>query len=121
MVSTPQKVNAKFYISDTTRDQQPKAINKILIHNTDVTRRTRFHDDESKIKINHEYRKGQAIYNLIATWNNANPKLRFAGNHWSLKNMLRSEINNDLKPCTTRNCFNCTLDRIRNYQNYMNR
>ena len=73
------------YISDTTKDQQPKSIHKILFHNTDVTRRTRFHDDESKIKINHEYRKGQAIYNLITIWNNANPKLRFAGNHWSLK------------------------------------
>ena len=107
------------YISDTTRDQQPKAIHKILFHNTDVTRKTRFHDDESKIKINHEYRKGQAIYNLITIWNNANPKLRFAGNHWSLKNMLRTEINSEMKPCTIRNCFTCTLDRKRNYQNYM--
>ena len=61
------------YISDTTKDQQPKAIQKILFHNTDVTKQTRFHDDESKIKINHEYRKGQAIYNLITIWNNATP------------------------------------------------
>ena len=107
------------YISDTTKDQQPKAIHKILFHNADVTRETRFHDDESKIKINHEYRKGQAIYNLITIWNNANPKLRFASNHWSLKNMLRTEINSEMKPCTIRNCFTCTLDRKRNYQNYM--
>jgi len=40
------------YISDTTKDQQPKAIHKILFHNADVTRKTRFHDDESKLKIN---------------------------------------------------------------------
>ena len=77
------------YISDTTKDQQPKAIHKILFHNTDVTRPLRFHDDKSKIKFNHKYRKGQAIYNLITTWNNANPKLQFAGNHWSLKKHVK--------------------------------
>ena len=36
-----------------------------------------------------QYRKGQAIYNLITIWNNANPKLQFAGNHWSLKKHVK--------------------------------
>ena len=35
--------------------------------------------------------------------------------------MARSEINSEMKPCTIRSCFNCILDRKRNYQNYMNK
>ena len=107
------------YISDTTKDLQPKAIRKILFQNAEITRNTRLYDDESKIKINHEYKKGQAIYNLINVWNNGRSKFRFAGNMWSLKNMIRDEINNELKPCTTKDCYICQLDHWRKYEYYM--
>ena len=107
------------YISDTTKDLQPKAIRKILFQNAEITRNTRLYDDESKIKINHEYKKGQAIYNLINVWNNGRSKFRFAGNIWSLKNMIRDEINNELKPCTTKDCYICQLDHWKKYENYM--
>ena len=107
------------HISDTTKDQQPKAIHNILFQKTAITRYTRLYDDESKIKINHEYRKGQAIYNLLDTWNNAKSDLRMAGNLFSLKKMIRNEFIHKIKPCLNKNCYICQLDKWKNYEKYM--
>ena len=107
------------YISDTTKDQQPKAIHDILFQNTAITRHTRLHDDESKIKINHEYRKGEVIYNLLDVWNNVNFDARMAGNLFSLKKMIRNEFIEAIKPCSNKNCYICQLDKWKNYQKYM--
>ena len=107
------------HISDTTKDQQPKAIHNILFQKTAITRYTRLYDDESKIKINHEYRKGQAIYNLLDTWNNAKSDLRMAGNLFSLKKMIRNEFIHIIKPCLNKNCYICQLDKWKNYEKYM--
>ena len=109
------------YISDNTKDQQPKAIQKILFQDSEITRNTSFYDDESKVKISHQYKKGQVIYNLLSNWNNASVNQRFAGNLWSLKNIIREEINNELKPCEIKNCFMCNLDKNKDYSRYMRR
>ena len=107
------------YVSDTTKELQPKAIHDIIFQNAIIFKNTRFYDDESKIRIPHAYRKGQAIYNLISKWNNTKHELRFAGNLWSLKKMIRMEVNDNLLPCTTKNCFTCQLDKNREYSHYM--
>ena len=107
------------YVSDTTKELQPKAIHDIIFQNAIIFKNTRFYDDESKIRIPHAYRKGQAIYNLISKWNNTKHELRFAGNLWSLKKMIRMEVNDNLLPCTTKNCFTCQLDKNRDYSRYM--
>ena len=109
------------YVSDTTKELQPKAIHDIIFQNAVIFKNTRFYDDESKIRIPHAYRKGQAIYNLLSNWNSIKPDLRFAGNLWSLRKMIRIEVNNNLLPCTTKNCFTCQLDKNRDYTCYMRR
>ena len=109
------------YISDNTKDLQPKAIQKILFQDAEITRNTRFYDDESKVRISHQYKKGQVVYNLLSNWNNASVNQRFAGNLWSLKNIIREEINNELKPCEIKNCFMCNLDKNKDYSRYMRR
>ena len=109
------------YISDNTKDLQPKAIQKILFQDAEITRKTRFYDDESKVRISHQYKKGQVVYNLLSNWNNASVNQRFAGNLWSLKNIIREEINNELKPCEIKNCFMCNLDKNKDYSRYMRR
>ena len=107
------------YISDNTKNQQPKAIQKILFQDSEKSRDTRFYDDESKVRISHQYKKGQVIYNLLSNWNHSSANQRFAGNLWSLKNIIREEINNELKPCETKNCFMCKLDKNVDYSRYM--
>ena len=109
------------YVSDTTKELQPKAIHDIIFQNAVIFKNTRFYDDESKIRIPHAYCKGQAIYNLLSNWNSIKPDLRFAGNLWSLRKMIRTEVNNNLLPCTTKNCFTCQLDKNRDYTRYMRR
>ena len=87
---------AKFifqYISDTTKDLQPEAIYKILFDNAVKARNARFYDDESKVRISHLYKKGHVLYDLLNAWNTAKPELRFAGNLWYLKRLIRIEIN----------------------------
>ena len=107
------------YISDNTKDQQPKAIREILFQDSEKSRETRFYDDESKVRISHQYKKGQVIYNLLSSWNQTSANQRFAGNLWSLKNIIREEINNELNPCETKNCFMCNLDKNVDYSRYM--
>ena len=52
------------YISDNTKDQQPKAIQKILFQDAEITRNTRFYDDESKVKIKTDSKKITHIQKL---------------------------------------------------------
>ena len=91
----------------------------ILFQDSEKSRDTRFYDDESKVRISHQYKKGQVIYNLLSNWNHSSANQRFAGNLWSLKNIIREEINNELKPCETKNCFMCKLDKNVDYSRYM--
>ena len=86
------------HLRDTTKDQQPKALHKIMFQNAAVTKDTKFYDDESKI--NHLYKKGQAIYNLIKMFGIiqalASGLLAIIG---QLKKMTKIEINRELEPC----------------------
>ena len=108
-------------LSDTSRHVQPKAIQEILFKSSESGRNTRLHDDESKIKIHHEYKKGQAFYNIINEWNKTKTDHRMAGNLWSLKKMLKDSVLEELNICTRKNCTTCELDSKWNYERYMRR
>ena len=90
---------------------QPVAIRDILLQNTNHRQiRTRFDDDDTKIRINNQYTKGQAIFDILDIWNNASHDIRNAGNLFSLKRMLKNKINTDMNECTTENCYSCRID-----------
>ena len=77
-------------------------------------------DDASKVMIHKDYIKGQCIYNLLDAWNKSDHNFRMAGNMYSLNKMIKEKINGDIIPCNNkRNCFSCSLDHKRNYENYM--
>ena len=46
------------------------------------------------------FKAGQCMFNLIDTWNKTKKQYRMAGNLWSLKNMIKEETLNEIKPCT---------------------
>ena len=99
---------------------QPVAIRDILLQNTNHRQiRTRFDDDDTKIRINNQYTKGQAIFDILDIWNNASYDIRNAGNLFSLKRMLKNKINTDMNECTTENCYSCRIDVHRDYSKYM--
>ena len=79
------------YISANSKDEQPPAIKEILFKQDRALRSTRLYDDESKVKIFKEYRKGQCIYNLLDAWNKADEDLRMAGNLFSLNRMIKEK------------------------------
>ena len=107
-------------LSETSASSQPVAIRDILIHNNDCTQiRTRFDDDVTKIRIKSQFRKGQCMFSLLNTWNCANSDLRNAGNLFSLKLMLKNEINKELKECAKNDCFSCKIDVNRDPSKYM--
>ena len=77
-------------------------------------------DDASKVMIYKDYKKGQCIYNLLDAWNKSDRNLRMAGNMYSLNKMLKEKISGEIMPCNNaKDCFSCSLDRNRNYENYM--
>ena len=107
-------------VSETSASSQPVAIRDILIHNNDCTQiQTRFDDDVTKIRIKSQFRKGQCMFSLLNTWNCANSDLRNAGNLFSLKLMLKNEINQELNECAKKDCFSCKIDANRDYSKYM--
>ena len=83
------------------------------------TRGARFNDDETKIRINNQYTKGQAIFDILDIWNNASYDIRNAGNLFSLKRMLKNKINTDMNECTTVDCYSCRIDVHSDYSKYM--
>ena len=42
-----------------------------------------------------------------------------AGNLWSLKNMIKEEVLNEIKTCTEKKCYMCNLDKHVNYEKRM--
>ena len=96
------------------------SIKEIVFKKDKGLRSTRMYDDESKIKIYKDYRKGQCIYNLLDAWNNADQDLRMAGNSFSLNRMIKDSINKQIMPCNNKkNCYICRIDLNRNYEIYM--
>ena len=102
------------------KEKQPPAIKEILFKEKKGLRSTRLYDDESKIKIYKDYRKGQCIYNLLDAWNNTDQDLRMAGNLFSLNRMIKDKCNNEIITCNDKkNCYTRKIDYYRNYQIYM--
>ena len=96
---------------------QPLAIKDLLIpHNHDSIR---LYHDQNNIKIPDYYKKNHCFYNMINVWNNSSGEARMAGNIWSLKRSLKSELTQSLQPCVIRNCKICQIDENRDYQKYM--
>ena len=100
------------------KNKQPKTINEILTKEC-ITRETRQSNDYYKIKINNEYKKGQAIYNITQEWNNADLELKQSGNIKILKRSIK-EYNKNYKQCIKKDCVICLKDNHRDYLKYMN-
>ena len=79
----------------------------------------RAYDDESKIKIHHDYTKGNCIFNILDAWNQNDKNIRMAGNTYSLKKMLDEKQEEEVTKCEIKNCFSCKIDAGRNYESYM--
>ena len=106
------------YVSELYIYEQPLAIRKIIL-NVSKNERTRIHDDKSKIKMKNNFKAGQCMFNLIDTWNKTKKQYRMAGNLWSLKNMIKEEVLNEIKTCTEKKCYMCNLDKHVNYEKRM--
>ena len=91
--------------NELIKDKQPIMLNRIITSNK-KTRETRQSDNFFNIKINAEYKKGQAMYNILSEWNKANKELKQSGNIYSLKKEIKNnrEI---LENCKTKNCEIC--------------
>ena len=74
------------------------------------------YDDETTIKIHHDYVKGHCMYNLTDQWNNADYDLKMAGNLWSLRTMIKSKMIDTIEAGSMKNCYNCNLDKNKNYK-----
>ena len=99
------------------RDQQPERLRN-LISNDPNTRTTRLTDDYYKIKIQREFKKGQALYDIISEWNSAEVAIKASGNMLSLKRQIRNH-NKSLEKCPKKECVICKKDQNRNYEKYM--
>ena len=104
--------------NELIKDKQPIMLNRIITSNK-KTRETRQSDNFFNIKINTEYKKGQAMYNILSEWNKANKELKQSGNIYSLKKEIKNnrEI---LENCKTKNCEICKKNKNRDYERYMN-
>ena len=101
-------------------NSQPKAIYDLIFNNSNIKHRnTRESNDQNKIRIPHKYRKGNCLYKLINTWNKSNNDYKMAGNDWSLKKMIKSNILDNLEVCAQKNCEICKFDASRDFIKYM--
>ena len=82
-------------------------------------RNTRQTTDPHRIRIPHKYKKGNCLFNLIDTWNKSSNDHKIAGNEWSLKNMIKSDILEKLPVCKQKNCEICKSDAKRDLTRYM--
>ena len=98
-------------------DSQPIAIRDLIIPSSENN--ARIYQNQNKIKIPSAYRKGQAFFNMINAWNKSNPDARNAGNHWSLKQILKDEFIQSLPTCHAKKCNICLIDENKDYQKYM--
>ena len=99
------------------RDQQPERLRN-LISNDPNTRTTRLTDDYYKIKIQREFKKGQALYDIISEWNSAEVAIKASGNMLSLKRQIKNHYNS-LEKCPMKECVICKKDLHRDYEKYM--
>ena len=106
------------YINDINKEH-PRAIERILFKGNLDKRGIRAYDDESKIKIHHDFKKGNCIFNILDAWNQNDKNIRMAGNTYSLKKMLDEKIEEEATKCEIKNCFSCKIDAGRNYESYM--
>ena len=97
------------YKNELTKNEQPKALSEIF-NNETTNRKTRQSINKNNIQIKKEYKKDQTAYSLIKTWNESENDLKNSGNLWSLKRQLKEKNKDNIKPCTTKKCFQCTID-----------
>ena len=117
-IAPVSKKTAVKYKNELTKNEQPKALNEIF-NNETTNRKTRQSKNKNNIQIKKEYKKDQAAYSLIKTWNESENDLKNSGNLWSLKRQIKEKIKENIKPCTTKKCYQCTIDKHIKYENYM--
>ena len=100
----------KFFFNEKVNVAWSKGVNTLC---------TRERNDQNKIRIPHKYRKGNCLYKLIDTWNKSNNDYKMAGNDWSLKKMIKSNILDNLEICAQKNCEICKFDASRDFIKYM--
>ena len=105
-------------LSESHKDQQPKAIQKLFEKNNNRITRT---DQFLKLKYNKGAKHGNIMHSLIKTWNSENDNIKSAGNIYSLKKLQKETATDQMKECTTNNCKICEKDKNRQYENYMNK
>ena len=101
---------------DPSHDAQPIAIRELFdLPDTDSDR---LYNDQKKIKIPSQYKKGHCLFNIIKCWNDS--KLKQAGNLFSLKKLIKLEFTKS-PPCPIKNCNICLLDAKKDYKKYMSK
>jgi hypothetical protein len=106
------------YRNELTKNEQPRALSEIFNQET-KKRKTRQSNNKTNIQIKKGYKKDQAAYSLIKTWNDAENDLKNSGNLWSLKQQLKENIKNNITNCNAKKCYQCKIDKNINYENYM--
>ena len=106
------------YKNELTKKEQPRALSEIFNHEI-KNKKTRQNKNKTNIPIKKEYKKDQVAYSLIKTWNDSENDLKNSGNLWSLKQQLKENIKNNIMNCNTNKCYQCKIDKNRNYENYM--
>ena len=104
-------------IHELYKEQQPEALRNLIINET-CTRATRHSDGYNKIKIKKEFKKGNAIYDIISEWNSAERTIKDSGNLKSLKRQIKDRAS-EYEKCKKKDCVICKKDMNRDYEKYM--
>ena len=108
------------YKNELTKNEQPKALYDLFNHKT-TKRTTRQSNNTLNIQSKKEYKSDHCAYNIISTWNNAETDIKNSGNLWSLKQQFTETLRNEDTECHIKKCYQCKMDKNRNYTNYMNK
>ena len=103
--------------SELYRNEQPEILRN-LISNDPNARSTRLTDDYYKIEVHGEFKKGQALYDLISEWNSAEIAIKASGNMQSLKRQIRNH-NTSLVKCPKKESVICQKDQNKDHEKYM--
>ena len=106
------------YRNELTKKEQPPALREIFCHEI-TNRKTRQSKNKINIHVRKEYKKDQVAYSLIKVWNDEKNDLKNSGNLWSLKHQFKETIRNEITDCQVKKCYQCKIDKNRNYENYM--
>ena len=73
------------------------------------------------MKIPKQHKKGHLFYAVITAWNSSSPEIREPAKIAQTKRLLKkiSLQKMEANVCTTKKCFNCSLDQHRDYTKYM--